>query len=265
MRKMPDNWKVVAAINDDADMYLVNEMCPATVDRFLVIPFNPDREEWFQWAKDNEEIHPAVYQFLRKYEDFLDPSPEAIKEASTQGIVKIHGRRSWHHFSRTLLSYEAAFKKNLIKTEILNKDSGIDKMHALALGHVGTKAARMFQTFIETDYQALDANVILNNFTDATAKRLKAIVDASRIPELTAYNTMIVEYIQSKEIKALSDKQARNLYRYMVICPNEVASEFWTKFSRGTPEVRRLWYKNSVVAKEIQAHIKSVLVAPPSS
>jgi hypothetical protein len=263
MRRMPDNWKVVAAINEDADLYLVNEMCPATTDRFFIIDFRPDQEEWFEWAKNEGKIHDAVYQFLRKYIDFLDPSIAAIKESTQKGVKKIHGRRSWHHFSRTIYRYETAFKDGLIKTEILNKKDNLDLLYIVAQGHVGAKAAAQFKSFIETDYQALDANVILNAFDESIALRLKAIVDASRIPELTAYNVMITEYAKDKlKGKKFNDKQSANLLRYIEICPNEVVSDFWKKFNGECREISSDWYKKCGASPDIKKRILGVFEAP---
>ena len=97
MRYLPDGWRVVSAINQDGDIYHVNEMDVAFIDRFFVILFNPTIEEWFGFArKDKTRIHSSIIEFLLKHPKLMDPSKEVIENHPGQ---KLYSRRSWEKFS----------------------------------------------------------------------------------------------------------------------------------------------------------------------
>ena len=64
MRPLPEDWRVVSAINGDGDIYHINEMDVAFIDRFFVIKFNPSKEEWFKFARTDSRIHSSVIEFL---------------------------------------------------------------------------------------------------------------------------------------------------------------------------------------------------------
>jgi hypothetical protein len=86
---------------------------------------------------------------------------------------------------------QKAHKDGILAFDILDRNQkSMDFLFKVAQGHVGHMAATEFKSFIETDYQALDANVILNKWDDDVAKRLEAVVTSNRIPELANYNTI---------------------------------------------------------------------------
>lgn len=259
-RHLPDEWRVVAAINEDDDLYNVIELDPAFLDRFFVIKFRPTQKEWFLWAKsDKANIHPAIYEFLQKHNDFIDPTKETIKGA---GANKVHGRRSWSHFSRTL--YKLNECKDDVGFDILDRKSkSLDFLFKVAQGHVGTVAATQFKSFVETDYQALNAEIILNNWDESVARRLQDVVDANRIPELAAYNGMIVEYVKDKlKKKEFNDNQSKNLLAFVELVPNEVCADFWKKFNAECRDVSQKWYKDSKVSTKVKKRILGVLANP---
>jgi len=262
-RRLPDGWRVVAAINDDDDLYSVIELDPAFIDRYFVIKFRPTTDEFFDWGKQINDkgvsnINPAVYEFLQKYPTFVDPTKEAIKQA---GANKVHGRRSWAHFSRTLYRFEDQKEQNGFG--LLDRTSKtLDLLYMVTQGHVGNTAAVQFKTFVETDYQALNAEIILDKWDKNIAKKLKDVVDANRIPELSAYNGMIVEYVKDKVNKPLTEKQAENLLAYVELVPNEVCSDFWKKFNLECTNISQKWYRDSKVSSKVIKRIFGVLVNP---
>lgn len=261
MRTLPEGWRVVAAVNDNDDLYSVIDFDPAFLDRFFVVKFRPEQDEWFEWAKTHQ-IHDAVYMFVRKLNKYLYPTNDAIKTA-TSGKNKVHGPRSWAHLSRSIISMQKAHKDGLLAFDILDRSrQATDFLFKVAMGHVGTMAATDFKNFIETDYQALDANVILNKWDDDVAKRLQAVVDANRIPELANYNTIIIEFVKDKIKKELNQKQAQNLVNYCRVVPNEVCADFWKKFNQDCRDISAKWYKESCVSQDVKNRILGVLANP---
>jgi len=257
-RRLPDGWRVVAAINDDDDLYSVIELDPAFLDRYFVIKFRPKEKEFMDWGKKDNNLHPAVYEFLQKHNKFIDPTKETIKGA---GANKVHGRRSWAHFSRTLFRCEET--KETTGVDLLNRTAkSLDFLFLVAQGHVGNMAATQFKQFIETDYQALNAEVILNKWDKDIESKIKTVVEANRIPELAAYNGMLIEYIKDKVKTTLNEKQSGNLLAFVELVPNEVCADFWKKFNAECRDVSQKWYKESKMSDKIKTRIIGVLANP---
>lgn len=245
LRSLPEGWRVVAAINGDDSIYTVNAMEPAFLSRFCLIDLKPTYQEWLNWAEDPEQgnLHEAITQFIRKQNEFLDPTPELLKEASKQGVVKVHDRRAWEMFSKTLKKFQNDHANGKRKLDPLGKnEDSYSELILVAGSFVGHMASLKFKTFIELDYDALDANIILNKFTPDIHDKLVSIVNAGRIPELAAYNEMIVAFI-SKNIKTkLSAVQKKNLTEYVSILPKELIGNFWQHFNSVEKDISDDWY-----------------------
>lgn len=242
LRPLPDGWRVVSAVNDDDDIYNVNSLDPAFLSRFFVIPFDPSQEEWFAWA-DKAGIHPAIVEFLRRYPDFLDPTTELLKEASSKGITKVHDRRAWDKFSRTLNKLIDDNAKGVRADDPLSKAAQpLNFLTMVAQGFVGHLAAVKFRSFIETDYQALDAATILNKWSDAVEKQINKIVDIGRIPELATYNDALIAHIKKHVKDKLNPTQKKNLSKYLSMIPKEVRADIWQKFNQDCKAISEDWY-----------------------
>jgi len=256
LRSLPPGWRVVAAINGDDSIYTVNAMEPAFLSRFALINLQPTIQEWLSWAEGEGHIHDAIVQFIRKNPDLLDPTPEMIKEAMKRGVVKVHDRRAWELFSKTLNKYEvdAANGERPFKPLAKNEEAYSELILDAGM-FVGLTASTMFKTFIEMDYDALDANIILNKYDDSIEKKLVSIVDAGRTPELAAYNDMIIAYIKKTIKTKLSKNQKTNLTNYLYVLPNELVGNFWQNFNETLKEISEDWYEhdNDRTANRIMA------------
>jgi hypothetical protein len=259
LRKLPDGWRVVGAINADQDVYTVTSLEPAFLSRFFVIQFKPSHEEFFSYSKQ-VGVHPAVLEFLMKYPEFIDPSKEALEEASTQDATKLYDRRSWHKFSRTIQELES--KRGEKDPSLFDKTAGaLDRLTRYAAGYLGSVCAVKFRDFVERDYDLLNADVILNKWNKDIQERIEMIVKANRTPELAAYNELMMEYF-SKNKKNLSDKQKKNLTSYLQVVPNEVAANFWKKFTSDYQAMSQDWYRSSAANMKV---ILGVLANPNSA
>jgi len=237
LRELPDGWRVVTAINDNDDLYTVGSLDPAFVSRFMVVDFNPSREEWLDWAR-KEGVHDSVITFITKHTELLDPNKDTIDENNKEGVRKLFDRRSWHRFSDTIKEFEANDYKILGKTP-----KNLDYLHMLAAGFVGTVAATKFRSFIENDYDSLSADIILNKWDKGVEKRVQAIVNAGRIPELSSYNELLVAYIE--EQGKMSSKTMKNLTKYIQLMPKEIVAGFWQDFNQKLRALSEEWYESS--------------------
>lgn len=77
--KMPDGWRLAAAINPDVDGYDVEPMDEALLARFVVMHVVADKKSWLAWAKSNG-IHQAVQQYVRNTQKIFD-SPQSNPRA----------------------------------------------------------------------------------------------------------------------------------------------------------------------------------------
>ena len=244
LRPLPDGWRVMSAINDDDDIYTVNSMEVAFLSRFFLIKFDPTLQEWLAWA-DKKGVHASVMEFIRKYPEFLDPSKEVLKEAAAKGVTKVHDRRAWEKFSNAINKWEDDFQAGTRDKEPLSKEPvPLDLMTLVATGFVGHLAGIKFRSFIETDYQSLDANAILNKMDKTIEDHLKDIIKKGRIPELASYNELVIAYVKKHVTDKLSDKQKKNLSKYLDLLPNELIGDCWQKFNQECKAISEDWYQS---------------------
>jgi predicted nucleic acid-binding protein/ribosomal protein L30E len=263
LRELPDGWRVVSAVNDEDDIYTVNSMDPAFLSRFFVIKFNPSVEEWLEWAILNN-VHPVIVEFIRRYPELLDPTKELLQEASTKGITLVHNRRAWEMFSRTINKMEADHKAGLRSQNPLSKGvQAVNWMFQLAGGYISTVAQSAFKKFLETDYQALDANIILNKWDKDVEARLKDIVAKNRITEIAAYNELLIAWLLENSPRDITEERGLNLARYLDLLPNEPALDFWKKWNKVDKVASEKWYKMKSLRNEFNHKIiLSVSVNP---
>jgi hypothetical protein len=249
LRSLPDGWRVASAINAEGDIYTVNSLDPAFLSRFFMIPFNPTVEEWLAWAI-TANVHPVIVEFIRRNNNLLDPTKELLTKASTEGITKVHDRRAWHKFSTTIWKLVKDYEEGLANQDDetgrnpLGKDTAATNwMFQLAGGYVSTIAQSAFKRFLETDYQSLDADIILNKWSDTVEARLKEIIKKGRITEIAAYNELITAWVKENvDSKELSEHQSHNLALYLDLLPGEPVADFWKKFNKQCDAVSKKWY-----------------------
>jgi len=218
---LPQGWRVVAAINEDSDIYSVLEMDPALLDRFQVIPFKPTVEEWMKHAKSINS-HNAVIEYITKFPTSLD-TPEKVEPGKVYP-----SRRAWVKLSNTM-NYMKGRNLDLLAAE------QAQYLIKLAGGYVGPTSAVHFEDFIRKDYKVLSPQDILNKFDGKLADALSKM----KAPEVAYYNGELIGYIKKHE---LSKKQNQNLFRYFQSIPKETAADFWQFFLReAKPQATKWW------------------------
>lgn len=136
---IPPGWKIIAAINQQADLYTqVTPLDPALIDRFLVIDFNPSKDEWLEYCQ-NQSMHPLLISFLQNRFDLIDPEEGQIAESSEKS-QKIPSRRSWTRLGQHLTHLE---NKGLLQMN-LGKQADLELVKAISKGWVGESATKSF-------------------------------------------------------------------------------------------------------------------------
>jgi len=266
MRSLPDGWRVVAAINDNAEIYDVNEMGAALIARFQVIDFKPTVEEWYAWASTKEfeghiGLHPAVQAFTKKYGNLLDPTNEMIEQASAK-TERIYDRRSWEMLSNSIYSFTNAHAKGGMTFGIMDKTAESNGFLLLtATGFLGTICSVKFKNFVELEYQVLDAEKILNGLDRTVKEHMKKLVSDGKIPEIASYNNQIVEYIVANVTDELNATQSKNLFEYVKLIPAEIVSNLWKSLldeTDGCPAIATAWYESDIKITEFIGSIFTI-------
>lgn len=267
MHDLPIDWRVIAAINGNSDVYNVLQMDPALLDRFFVIDFKPTVPEWLSWAQRRElpsqvykriddakwleeagsrTIHDAIVKYISKVPNDLELSESAKPEP---GKVS-PSRRSWVMFSEAVQYMTACGFKVLEDHNYLT---------LLARGYVGSAVSATFVDYVKKDYKLFSAKEILDNFDKDMSKTFEAMEPN----EVAFYSTQIVEYIVNNKVK-LSKKQQENLFKYYKLIPQEQGAAFWrcfvgdendTKKTKEEKEFQRSetvrWYNSNPEIKEM--------------
>ena len=222
--EVPKNWRVVAACNDDQDIYSILNLDPALYDRFLVIKFEPTVPEWLSHA-EKIGVHDAVIKYISKFGTDLDV-PDKV-----QSGIRYPSRRSWVKLSNTLHHMAENADDPL---------SDLDYLILLAGGYVGTTVSVNFKEFIQKDYKVYSAKEILDNFP-----KLKDEFEKMIATDFTFYNKEIVGYIKKSKIEKLTKKQTDNLFLYVKTIPRETAAGFWSAFRTDCSKASAAWYGSS--------------------
>ena len=235
--RIPDGWKIVAAINGNSDYYQIIEMDPALTDRFFMVKFNPLYEELFAWGEETrlddegneiQNLHPAVLGYLKKKHDAIDPSGKEIEKATTEGS-KIQSRRSWARLSSTIYKYESAFKQNKVGSydllDLMTKEA-VQRLVLISGGFVGTTWSLDFVNYVQRDYRVLSPKEVLDKYS----KEVSTYVKNAKVPELAEFTKGLIDEL-AKNTSKLSLKRKTNILTFMEDLPNEVAAKFWMDWS----------------------------------
>jgi len=89
--ELPSGWSLIACVNPSNENYLVNDLDPALLSRFMVIDICADKKEWLRWSK-GKNVHEAVTQVVKEHPDPFN---------SSSGVPP----RTWYYVSETLNAF----------------------------------------------------------------------------------------------------------------------------------------------------------------
>jgi len=237
-KELPMGWRVVAASNDNMDVYSGTLPDPALYDRFLKIKFRPTVPEWLAYA-ENHGVHKAVTTYINKIPSDLMPESKSIKPGETSPTP-----RSWVSLSDCMI-YMAEHDHDPLKDE--------NYFTLLCKGYLGQTVAVNFVEYVKKNYKVYDPKDILNKFD--RDKELKEAFEVMEPAEASYYTKEMVKYII--KIGKLSKTQGDNLFLWIKTCKKEIAASFWSDFIGGDARViARKWYTE---AEGVQDYIYGFL------
>jgi hypothetical protein len=213
-RSLPSSCRIIAAINPPGDIYNVEDMEPALLDRFNCYEFRPDVDEWIDWAS-KKKVHRHVIGFISRHHNLLD-QPNSKDQRANEVYPS---RRSWKRVS-----------------DIINKNSDLlnspDSLLSTMLGIVGTTAVSAFGKDLREAEKGVHAGTIITKFHEQVEKiemklqsmNVQDIIALNR--EITSWLTENTENLKSGVSKETAAQYTYNIQRYLEAIPTEAMAEF---------------------------------------
>jgi hypothetical protein len=259
MNPIQEGWLIGGGINLDTDIYHVNEMDPAFIDRFAFIPFAPTQDEFIDYMRGEGKFNEAVINFLITYPNFIDPTTDIIKNNPGK---KLYSRRSWQKFSRYLNNYEGLRSTKQDKVDLLEgSEVSSALLGAYSEIYLGSTVGGAFRNYVASHYKSINADTILNKWSPTVRETLKQLIDEKKSVEFGSIGKLILHYITDKQIKEFSGVQASNLTEFMCELPNEGVVGFWKNFNLQHKEMSMKWF-NGQYHDRISQRIKESLANP---
>lgn len=227
-RSLPMGWRVIAASNDNMDIYSGNLPDPALYDRFLKIKFHPTVPEWLKHA-GYCGVHKAITTYINKIPADLMPESKSI----TPGEI-CPSPRSWFNLSDCLI-YMADQDVDPLKDE--------NYLTLLCKGYLGQTVAVNFVDFVKKNYKIYSPKDIL--YAMDRNNELKEFFENIEPAECAYYSKEIVKYIG--KLGELTKGQSKNLSVWLKTVNKEIASGFWSRFvgESNTKVIARKWYSDT--------------------
>jgi hypothetical protein len=226
---LPEHTRIIAAQNPNDDMYDVQDLDPALLDRFNVYKFYPDVEEWIDWAV-SKKLNNYVIGFINKNRAYLDPcdGPGASVNSNTKQkniSDKINeilpSRRSWKKVSDILIQYPD-----------LLQEQDFTLLRTMLLGIVGTGATSKFSTYLKEVANQINGGTIIINWASKIKDQVKLMSNQELVhlnKEMSIYldqNESVLFDKDTPEGKREVQKYALNVQYYLESIPIEIAAEF---------------------------------------
>lgn len=243
-KELPMGWRVIAACNDNMDVYAGTQPDAALLNRFLQIKFRPTVPEWLDWAEENG-VHSAITNYISKSHADLRTESKNLKPGEQAPTP-----RSWVSLSECMI-----YMKDMGQDPI--KDPNYFTL--LSKGYLGDTVSVNFVDYVANNYVIYEPEDILNKF-DKDTDTQKAFKDMPPA-EAGNYTKKMVKYI-GKSGK-LSKKQSENLFLWIKTCHQELASDFWIQFNTDekTTKIARIWFMNTEGVKDFYGFLNKASLA----
>lgn len=208
--KLHPQTRVFSAVNASG-AYTVNEMDPALLDRFWTIDLFPTVKEWLAWGRDTSDeggsLASVMCDFIEANEKHLDP-PKQVEPGQVTG-----SRRSWEKLS--LAHIAAGIEEK--PTDPL--------FYQLAMGFVGVESAIAYTDYVKTVDTQVSGEDVVNSYD-----KVKGKIEKMSHDRVLGLIEKVSEYV-TKTLTSLSDKQGKNLNKFMTGLGGEHRIAAWGKLT----------------------------------
>lgn len=226
-KTLPPETRIIAAINPFGDSYDYDtvELDPAFLDRFNLIAFLPDHDEWNDWAIKNK-VNPYIIGFIAK-------NPGTTLDPPKNGkLGEVYpSRRSWKRLSDILN-----------KSELISaSDPECSKVSMIARSIVGIGATSKFVQYLKDNMRGINVGRILMNWDANVEDKVSKMSNQ----ELISTNDEIAVYIEQNESTIfvsdkIADLVALNLEKYFRCVQKEIRAHFFSIIN-GATDKNKTW------------------------
>lgn len=175
-KKLPEGSQVIAAVNDGEE-YQVEELDPALISRFNVYYFEPEINDWIEWAEKNH-LDNRVIKFIKESQVLLDKG-SAPEEDEEDRFCKTPDRRAWKKVSDVVKNIPAIREKHLkLISGIVGREAAVSFIvHA----KINENDNMKIEKFWEKGSQSFNALKILslNEFSEFVDKVYSTLIPFS--------------------------------------------------------------------------------------
>ena len=219
--------RVYTAINASSE-YDVGDMDPALLDRFYVIDLEPTVEEWLEWAAVN--CHEFVVDFIRSNHKMLE------HDGPIEPGAVYPSRRSWKKVNDCLVAAK------------LIEDPNDARFYGVSVGLLGPATAAAFVDHVKKMDLHMSADDILNRWSKVQSKVKKLGNER--------FNILIEKLVEHSVKNTWTDRQAKNLKKFIDTMPDELKLGFWSALTDHPERTKML--EN---IKRAHVHLVPVLLA----
>lgn len=236
------NTVIIAADNsgesEEMASYHVETMDAALLSRFTVFDVELTRESWLKWAETR--IHPEIKRFIRGSAGHVANEPHYPLYLRTNPPNRqTPCPRSWERANTVLTPlFETAAYKN-------RDPQALKDLYLIASTFVGHDTANAMTEYLRPPVELLTAEDVLNG---------KMPDPGSEIPYLQS----LVQGIAVKANQKLTRKQANAIMEFLLMLPDELASNLYGAFSttkKGHPvahNARSIMGKDPETSEELE-------------
>jgi len=232
-KELPMGWRVIAASNDNMDVYAGTIPDPALYDRFLKIKFKPTIPEWLEYAEEYG-VHKSIITYINKIPADLMPESKNIKPGECSPTP-----RAWVNLSDCII-YMGDQNQDPIKDE--------NYFTLLCKGYLGKTVGVNFSEFVIKNFKIYLPQDILDKFDKST--ELKQAFKEMLPAEGAYYTKEVAKHIG--KLGKLTAKHSSNLFLWVKTMNKELAAGFWSNFieSDETRNIAQKWYTAEAGAQD---------------
>lgn len=242
-RRLPKDSYIIAAINPshESGYYDVDDLDPALIDRFNTYEFQPNIDEWLDWAVV-KKVHSTVLSFIAKNNALLFTDIKSAKSGDVNPSP-----RSWKRVS-----------------DFMNKLGDVNDIKFIKTwcgGIVGLAATSHFVRHLKENDRGITAGKVITNWNPSIEKKLKDI----NISDTVILNREIILWMNNhenevKSSKRLAEQYSTNLKSYLDTINQEAAGQFWSVIINKSDEIqwpRYLMSGNTKLSEKILEILQS--------
>lgn len=216
--KLYPNTAIVLAINPENTGYMVNEMCPALVNRQAFLYIKPDLAQWIAYANANN-IDPNITSFVGTFPKFFSESGVSEEEGADK---RFPTPRAWFNVNNTLESMQFDWRDpsdSVLAAKVLS-------------GIIGFQAATAFVNYCKTqvDERLIPGDKIVRCYdTDSSLKAKIVAVDknGARVYDNTKViqtANLALEELVSALNQDATGQHVKNFFHFLLDIDSEIAT-----------------------------------------